>query len=80
MRKLILIITAMIALSGCTDATFDSVMSYGDSADIVCYSGGQKIFEAKSTGKVMALDGGWAFRSTTGEYVQTFADCFVSVK
>lgn len=68
--------------AGCTDAGWDyTVSSYNEKFEVVCYSGGQKIFEAITTGKVESLSGGgWAFRTIDGQFVQTFADCFVSFK
>lgn len=78
--KVVLIVSA-IMLSGCTDAEMGSLSAFGDSAEIECYSGGEKIFTDKSTGKVQMLEGGgWHYRSTDGKYVRTFADCFVFVK
>lgn len=70
----------LIILFGCTDAMKSEVFSLGKSAQIICYSGGQKIYEEKTTGKVFDLaGGGWAFTTLSGKYVQTFADCFVLV-
>ena len=77
MKKFLLL--SLITLSGCTDAQWDSdFASYAQSHNVDCYSGGQKIFEATTTGKVESLvGGGWAFRTEDGRFVQTFADCFV---
>lgn len=76
MKKVILL---TLFLTGCTDAIWDAgVASYGESHQVDCYSGGQKIFESHTTGKVLSLDGGgWAFRTTDNRFVKTFADCFV---
>lgn len=76
----ILIAIMFLSLIGCTDARFDNVLSYGKSADVTCYSGGEVIFSTRTTGKVVEIDGGgWSFRDVNGRYVQTFADCFVVV-
>lgn len=66
---------------GCTDAVKGSLGAFNEPADIVCYSGGARIFTDKSTGKVQLLEGGgWHYRSSvSGNYVRTFADCFVEV-
>jgi len=81
MKKIIWIIIALTT-AGCTDAVWDSTLgALGESANVKCYSGGQKIFEAQTTGKVGSLQGGgWAFRTTDGRVIQTFADCFVDFK
>lgn len=76
-----IIVVSTIFLMGCTDSMIGSIEAFGESADVECYSGGQKIFTDKSTGKVTLLEGGgWHYRSTNGNYVRTFADCFVLVK
>ena len=46
------LIFALIALSACTDATWDKYSVLGKSAEVKCYSGGKLIFHALSTGKV----------------------------
>lgn len=76
----IVCLTALLLLSGCTDASWDSgIVAYNENFKVVCYSGGNAVFQAVTTGKVASLTGGgWAFRTTNGEFVQTFADCFVS--
>ena len=79
--KSIFVILFILALCGCTDAELGGLASYGDSADVTCYSGGEVVYEAQTTGKVANLEGGgWAFKAVTGEYVKTFADCFVEVR
>ncbi len=80
MKLITLVLFLFIA--GCTDAEWDSqIADYSEAHTVDCYSGGQKIFEATSTGKVMNLEGGgWAFRTTDGRFVKTFADCFVWFK
>lgn len=72
----------LLILCGCTDAQWDGIIeSYNEVHDVSCYSGGQEIFKAKTTGKVTSLSGGgWAFRTTDNRFVKTFADCFVSFK
>ena len=74
-----LLILIAILITGCTDAEWDArVASLGEVHQVDCYSGGQKIFEAQTSGKVLGLEGGgWAFRTTDNRFVKTFADCFV---
>jgi hypothetical protein len=81
MKPLVTLSLGLLLLSGCTDAARSLISSYGEKALVVCFSGGQQIYHAETTGKVMSLEGGgWAFRTSDGIYVQTFADCFVAVK
>lgn len=79
-NKILLVMALGLALTACTDAERASIFNYGDEAKIVCYSGGQVIFEDVSTGKVLQLDGdGITYKSTkTGKYVRAFADCIVT--
>lgn len=72
----------LFVLAGCTDASYDYLISsYNETFDVVCYSGGKAVYTAKTSGKVEDLaGGGWAFRTTEGVFVQTYADCFVSFK
>lgn len=78
--KAIILVVALILLSGCTDAERASFFAYGDEAVVTCYSGGQIVFQDTSTGKVAQLDGdGITFKSKkTGGYVRAFADCIVT--
>lgn len=73
---------AALALCACTDAERASFAAYGNEARVVCYSGGQVVFDEVSTGKVNQLDGdGITFKSKkTGGYVRAFADCIVTSK
>ena len=79
MKKCIAVILILL-LAGCTDAERASLFAYGDEADVVCYSGGEVVFQDTSTGKVAQLDGdGITFKSKkTGGYVRAFADCIVT--
>jgi hypothetical protein len=79
--KYVLLVVVTLMLGACTDAEWSNLSAYGDSADVSCFSGGKEVFRSKSTGKVVEMTGGgWAFRTVGDEFVQTFADCFVTVK
>ena len=77
--KYLLILLALAALLGCSDAEMASFGALGDEAQVTCYSGSKVIFQDTSTGKVAQLDGdGITFKSkSTGAYVRAFADCIV---
>jgi hypothetical protein len=70
----------ILGLTGCTDATMSSIGALGSEAEISCYSGGQRVFNDRSTGKVVQTDNGdgLGFRSkSTGKFVRVYADCIV---
>lgn len=80
--KLMVVFLAVMALTACTDATVAMYGSYGESSTITCYSGGDKVFEDTSTGKVQQIDGdGLTYKSAkNGQYVRAYADCIVTSK
>lgn len=81
MKKLLTAALLLAATTGCTDATVEAVTNYGNESKVVCYSGGQIIFDDMSTGRVEASEtgAGLYFRSkTSGEYVRTYADCIIT--
>ena len=43
---------SLLLTSACTDAEWDKYARLGDSAEVMCFSGGVQIFHATSTGKV----------------------------
>lgn len=43
-------------LTGCTDAGFASFEALGKSGHIICYSGGEKIYEGDSTGRIATVE------------------------
>lgn len=82
MKKLILSGLAIVALamsSGCTDATLAGFGALGDEAHIVCWNGGDVVYDDYSTGKVAPYESGISFKSkSTQKYVRVFADCIVT--
>ncbi len=73
-----LTIAAAVQISGCTDAQMASWGALGSKSTVTCWSGGQKIFEDESTGKVSQGQSGIYYKSAnTGELVHTYADCIV---
>ena len=81
-NKVMVLFLVVMALTACTDASVAKLGSYGEQADITCYSGGKAIFEDTSTGKVEQIDGdGLTYKSAkTGNYVRAYADCIVTAK
>jgi hypothetical protein len=75
-----MIIFVVIFGIGCTDAKMKQMTSYGSSAFIKCYSGGQIIYSGESTGKVQTEEqsDGWYFEdSKTGKLVRVSGDCLI---
>lgn len=79
MRKsFLLAAVAALSLAACTDAQTAKFGGLGDPARITCYSGGVKVFDDFSTGKVSNEEGsdGYYFKSaTTGKLVEMSGDC-----
>lgn len=79
MKKLLLLCIAGVLLAGCTDADQAALFSYGSKTKVECWSGGQKIFDDESTGKVTIDQSGIYYKSVkTGNLVHTYADCIIS--
>jgi hypothetical protein len=80
MKRTMILATAMIALSGCTDSQRANLGALGEEATVTCYSGGAVVFRATSTGKVTTnRSGGLIFKSRdTGGFVHAYADCIVT--
>lgn len=79
MNKLI-IVSLVVLLGACTDTQVARFSSLGEAGEITCYSGGQVIFSAKSTGKILNAEksDGYEFKdSVTGKLIRTNADCIV---
>lgn len=74
-------IAAPLALSGCTDTEKAKWGSLGDPAHILCYSGGVRVYDGYSTGKVQNPDGsdGYQFMSQeTGRLTEVSGDCQIN--
>jgi hypothetical protein len=71
---------AISFLAGCTDAERASWVALGDPGTITCYSGGQVIYEGKSTGKILteSQSDGWLLQdAATGRLVRVSGDCVI---
>lgn len=82
MHRLIIAAALAIALTACTDTTRAKLGAYGESATIKCYSGGQLIYEGRSTGRVQKEESGadgYAFKdAATGKLKEVSGDCNVT--
>src|SRR5277367_3077140 len=79
MKKLLIAGISLVAL-GCTDTNVASLMAYGSSGEIVCYSGGQVIYKGRSTGKIQTVtqSDGWEFKdASTGKFVRVSGACVI---
>lgn len=64
----------------CTNADWAQISTYGSSGEITCYSGGQVIYQGKSTGKIATEDGsdGWFFEEEgTKKLIRVSGDCII---
>ena len=72
------LLTALLILSGCTDGLIGKIKSYGNEADIICYSGGKIIYKGESTGKILSeqnSDGYYFVDKKSGTMMEITADC-----
>lgn len=76
-----LVLLFLILIAGCTDATWSKFVSYGDSATIVCYSGGRVIYRGQSTGKVIseANSDGYYFKDKSDDlFKEVSGNCIIT--
>jgi hypothetical protein len=78
--KKIVIAIALLAITACTDTTAARWQALGAPGHVMCFSGGQKIFDDHSTGKIHNAEAsdGYQFKSrTTGRLIEVSGDCIV---
>jgi len=82
MKKIILFTIATLSISACTDSAQGRFGSYGDEAQIYCYSGSQQIYNGTSTGKVSTSKSGFVkfMEKESEKYIEIHADCIVKYK
>ena len=83
MKKAILLISIALIATSCTDAGVSKLFSYGDSAHIKCYSGGEVIYNGYSTGKIKSEEGsdGYYFRDKeTKLLMEVSGSCVITYK
>ncbi len=81
MKKLICVVVLGLFLAGCTDAKREKLFSLGDSAHVVCYSGGMIIYDGYSTGKISSseMSDGYFFRDkVTNKLKEVSGDCVIT--
>lgn len=77
MHGLFIVILSFIA---CSDAEFAKYKALGDPGDITCYSGGQIIYDGKSTGVILSeeqSDGWLLMDARTNRLVRVSGDCVI---
>lgn len=70
----------ILYICGCTDTNVASLMAYGSSGHIVCYSGGKIILDTTSTGRIQTVkeSDGWEFKdSKTGHFTRVTGPCVI---
>ena len=81
MKKLMFVFVTIIGLSACTDAGMGKITSLGSSASVKCWSGGEVIFDGRSTGKVLSEQSsdGYYFRDTRdGKMKEVSGNCVIT--
>lgn len=83
MNSFIILLFAIILLSGCSVEKTTDIYIFGSPRHIKCYSSGKLIYEGQSTGKI-ANDGNnnWIYfkDKSTKKEIQILADCIIIVK
>lgn len=80
MNKMFFVLFGTAVLAGCTDAGRKQITTMGSAAEISCYSGGQVIFQGRSTGKVLTEEhsDGWYFEdAASGKLIRVSGDCVI---
>lgn len=75
-----IIALSFLALTACTDRVRSKIMKIGSDAEIKCYSGGQLVYDGKSSGMVGQEESGAGFSwmdKKTGLSVSSNADCVI---
>ena len=83
MKKLLVLSVATVSLIGCTDAEMSRLFSFGDSAKVTCYSGGEVIYSGYSTGKIKSEENsdGYFFKDKkTGSLMEVSGNCVIVYK
>lgn len=81
MSKFVLILLAMFAAIGCTDAQFDKYANLGNSGHITCFSGNIIIYDGFSTGKILSEENsdGYFFRDkSNGKLMEVSGNCIIT--
>ena len=83
MKKLLFLVAliAIFGMTSCTDANQAKLGSYGKSHKIEMYSGGKKVREWISTGKVSSesnSDGYYFFDRKTGKLIEVSGDVVIT--
>jgi hypothetical protein len=84
MRRL-LALSLLVALSaaGCTQAEMERYAALGKESHVICYSGGEVIYDGWSTGRVISPQNsdGWQFEEkSSGNLVEVSGDCVLRVE
>ena len=76
-------ILTLILLSACSDTGRARFNALGSSAHVVCYSGGEVIYDGYSKGRVYSPENsdGWSFKDKdSGMLIEVSGDCILSVE
>mgnify|MGYP001216859450 CR=1 FL=1 len=75
--KFLCLLVSTISTIGC-DATIGKISSVGKEATITCFSGGERVIEEKSSGKILSEPGsGYYFRNQEGYMIEIDMPCII---
>lgn len=76
--KVLIFISALLSLSGCSDAEKANFSRIGEEQLIKCYSGGKLVFEDISTGITAENQNGIYYKSKKdNKFTQVYMDCII---
>ncbi len=78
--KLLLVSLFALLAVGCTDAKRASWAAYDSSASILCYSGGEVVYDGRSSGRIATVEGsdGWEFQEEgSGDFIRVSGACVI---
>jgi len=81
MKYILLLLSALLLFTGCTDAARGKLSAYCGSASVKCYSGTKLIYDGKSTGKVKSSsssDGYYFIDASDNKLKEVSGNCVIT--
>lgn len=75
-----ILVAILMMVFGCTNAEWGKIKAIGSKGEITCYSGGIKIYEGKSTGKIgteSQSDGWYLEEEGSNDLIRVSGDCVI---
>lgn len=77
---IVFIVGTVLVMTGCTDTDRASILAYGSSGHITCYSGNNVIFDGIPTGRIQTVkhSDGWEFKDAkTNKFIRVSGPCVI---